>query len=140
MSLAESTNEAFATIEDWFKPQGLVMMETCSWEYDEIRTFKTEEWCYIDPIHVRGVQGYEISTLGRSCNPNGIVRSPVLCGNYPTISIKGVQFLAHRLVALTFLENENVDAKKNVNHIDGNKCNPSVDNLEFCSNCSNFLL
>ena len=111
--------------------EGRLVAAGFKWEYDELRTFKKEEWCYIDPLHTKGVEGYEISTLGRSCDPKGIVRSPISGGNYPVMTIKGVSFRAHRLVALTFLQI--VDGKDFVNHIDGNKCNPIVDNLEFCS-------
>lgn len=41
------------------------------------------------------------------------------------------RFMAHRLVALTFLENFN--NYPCVNHKDGNKENNYVDNLEFCT-------
>ena len=115
--------------------EGMLVAAGFKWKYDELRKFKTEEWCSIDPLHVKGAEGYEISTLGRSCDPKGIVRSPVRYGKYPMISIKGVQFLAHRLVALTFLQR--IEVKDFVNHIDGNKCNPIVDNLEFCSRSEN---
>ena len=111
--------------------EGRLVAAGFKWEYDELRTFKTEEWCSIDPLHTKGVEGYEISTLGRSCDPKGIVRSPTRGGDYPLISINSIKFFAHRLVALTFLPI--VDGKDFVNHIDGNKCNPIVDNLEFCS-------
>jgi len=47
------------------------------------------------------------------------------------LQINGKQetFLVHRLVALTFIENE--DDKRTVNHKDGNKSNNVVDNLEW---------
>lgn len=41
----------------------------------------------------------------------------------------------HRIVAMAFLSNEN--GFSDVNHIDGNKENNSVDNLEWCSHRSN---
>lgn len=48
---------------------------------------------------------------------------------------KGKTSTIHRLVALSFLENE--DNKPQVNHIDGNKENNSIDNLEWVTNSEN---
>jgi hypothetical protein len=41
----------------------------------------------------------------------------------------------HFLVALTFIPNP--DQKPQINHKDLNKCNNSVDNLEWCTNSEN---
>jgi hypothetical protein len=41
----------------------------------------------------------------------------------------------HKLVALTFIKNE--ENKREVNHIDGNKKNNKPDNLEWCSRSEN---
>lgn len=48
---------------------------------------------------------------------------------------KGKNYTVHRLVALSFLGNEN--NKPQVNHIDGNKINNSIDNLEWVTNSEN---
>ena len=54
---------------------------------------------------------------------------------YPCHKIGKKQYPSHRLVALTFLQR--IEGKDFVNHIDGNKFNPTVDNLEFCSSSEN---
>ena len=62
---------------------------------------------------------------------------PVLHSNgYQYVSLtKGKQELIHRIVAKTFLTN-NKD-RKFVNHIDGDKLNNTVDNIEWCSRSEN---
>lgn len=43
----------------------------------------------------------------------------------------------HRLVALTYIENDDPSVKNQVNHIDGNKLNNNINNLEWVTNAQN---
>lgn len=57
--------------------------------------------------------------------------------NYIDISIKGKvkRFLLHRLVATHFIPNH--ENKKQINHIDGDKNNNHINNLEWCTSAEN---
>lgn len=55
---------------------------------------------------------------------------------YLTVSLSNKKYSVHRLIATTFLEQEK--GKNIVNHIDGNKLNNNVNNLEWCDYKHNF--
>ena len=102
-------------------------------------------------------KSYQISNLGRiKIKGNNRIKKEKIkkCwlnddGYYITNLSKNnkkSQFLLHRLIALHFLDKNNfkclIDENKNeinlkdltVNHIDGNKLNNNVNNLEWCTN------
>lgn len=60
---------------------------------------------------------------------------PSLCAGYPRVKLlldNGVKHIfVHRAVAEAFIPNPY--NKPQVNHKDGNKKNPNVDNLEWCT-------
>jgi len=60
----------------------------------------------------------------------GYQRVGLYIGNYKTKTIK-----VHRLVAETFIDN--IENKKDVNHIDGIKSNNNISNLEWCTRSEN---
>ena len=90
---------------------------------------------------IEGFENYEVSNTGRVRNKETkhVLKSWLINSGYYVTSLrkegKGVNNLIHRLVALTFLEQE--EGKNIVNHIDNNKLNNCVDNLEWVDHKGN---
>jgi hypothetical protein len=112
------------------------------WKYIEKNDLNNEEWKEINlnkiiNEKVDSNKKYYVSNLGRFKNSfETIMENYKINENgYIRVGIYNRTFALHRLVALTFLENPH--NKEQVNHIDGNKLNNSVSNLEFVTNQEN---
>jgi len=85
---------------------------------------------------VEGYEGlYQISTFGRvkSLQNGGLILKPYSTGQagHLTVKFRKKNIKVHRLVAYAFLPKE--AGKDHVNHIDGDKRNNHVSNLEWCT-------
>ena len=86
---------------------------------------------------------YEVSNLGRVRNvtTSAILNQPIGTEGYPCVRLRDRLHRrvkmprAHRLVALAFLGPQPIGME--VNHIDGNKLNPHVTNLEWVTSRQN---
>ena len=73
--------------------------------------------------------------MGRYKNNKSHIIDVKYSSGYKRIRIGKIKYLLHRLVAFTFIPNPY--NKEQVNHIDGNKLNNSVENLEWVTNQEN---
>jgi len=108
------------------------------WEYDDSNKnkYNNEEWKDIPCEIINETKKYKISNYGRVENHKGRIASGHNhSSGYLWISISPKQYLLHRLVAKVFIQNP--ENKEQVNHIDGNKKNSHVSNLEWCTNKEN---
>jgi hypothetical protein len=111
------------------------------WEYDnsDEEKYTDEVWKDIPSDIVDGIIGYKISNYARVRNHKGRITEGHLhpASGYLWVSIAPKQYLLHRLVAKVFIPNP--ENKEQVNHIDGNKQNANLLNLEWCTNQENQL-
>lgn len=90
--------------------------------------------------NINGFEQYQVSSLGNIKNKGGKLKSVQTTKNgYSQVLLwighkaKGV--FIHRMVAEAFIPNP--ENKTDVNHIDGNKANNRVENLEWCTRSEN---
>lgn len=84
---------------------------------------------------------YFISANGEVKNYYGKILKPWVRNGYYTVGLmhskKRTNYYVHRLVAEYFLDAPKNQEQNFVNHIDGNKLNNSVENLEWCTRQEN---
>ena len=101
-----------------------------------------EEW-----KNISGYEGlYQVSNLGRikslshrSNHRNELILKPAIVQGYKKVNLckngKSKIYPVHRLVAIAFIENK--ENKPEVNHVDGNKLNNCINNLEWNTKSEN---
>lgn len=91
------------------------------------KDLENEQW-----VSVFQNNNYEVSNLGRVRNKKDLsLRKPTKAtGNYYQVSMDGINYPLHRIVAFSFFPNDNY---KNlvVDHIDGNRSNNNLNNLRI---------
>lgn len=93
-------------------------------------------------IDLKGATNYEVNQWGqvRNKKTQRQLRGEILRGYryYRLYGSKGCfKVSAHRLVALSFVENPNPNTYNVINHKDGNKLNNHSSNLEWCTQAMN---
>jgi len=92
-----------------------------------------EIWKKINFENLNFSNDYEISSFGniRNFKTKRILKINNKKDGYSNITLNGKTFVLHRLVAIAFIDNPN--NKPTVNHIDKNKHNNKLDNLEWAT-------
>lgn len=73
-----------------------------------------------------------IRSTGKNGTQNKILKDLITKKGYSEVCMCGKRYKTHRIIAQVFIPNPN--NLPQVNHIDGDKLNNCIDNLEWCTN------
>lgn len=90
-----------------------------------------EEWKIFKDKYLVSNTGKIISLKHNNTNNIKTLKPVIRKTGYKYITINNKQYVLHRVVAECFIPN--IDNKPFINHIDGNKLNNNVKNLEWCT-------
>lgn len=134
---------------DNYNHLGFVEIQTVSREGINVLPITDRPVYYLDKFRViLNFSRYAISEGGEVIRLSDNKIIPIekhRLNGYPVISLynpergEKTNLVLHRLIALTWIRNDDIVTKCNVNHIDGNKENYSVANLEWSTPSENSL-
>jgi len=111
------------------------------WKYENTNEdLENEIWRKVVLENIdMGEKEYFVSNLGRFKNSCGVIMDnyKINDNGYIRVYIFNKTFALHRLIALAFIDNP--VKKEQVNHINGNKLNNKIENLEWVTNSENQL-
>ena len=95
--------------------------------------------CCLPPVRWIA-SSWEVSSCGRVRSATGIVSYGTLTrSGYRSVKIGRFHYLVHRLVAATFLDPPSSSSKWQVNHLDSNRGNNHMQNLQYVTASENAL-
>lgn len=108
-------------------------------EHNHYEEWRTAQHMHTGTYEMNVFNDYEVSNLGRFRNKNNgkVIEGSLNNVGRTQVMIAKKRYQLHRIVASTFLLNDNPTIKKVVMHIDSNPLNNSVSNLKWGTQSEN---